>query len=46
MGVDGRMFEGLFATLILLGVCVGLGIAALIWFLFWLFGHLDITWIS
>lgn len=44
--MDPRMFDGLFTGLLLIGALIGLGLAGLIWFLVWLFSHIDINWVS
>ena len=44
--MHGSMFDGLVGGLIMLGIIVGLGIAGLIWFFVWLFGHIELSWIS
>lgn len=39
------MFDNLIVGLIGIGVAIGLCLAGLIWFLFWVFSHLTIAWI-
>lgn len=46
MGVDGRIVENALVAFVVIGVVIGLGLAGLIWFLVWLFGHIDISWVS
>lgn len=44
MGVDSHMFDHLLATLIVIGVAIGIGLCGLAWFLFWLFSHIHWNW--
>lgn len=43
--VYGRIFEGMMLAFLLMGTAIGLVIAGLIWFLVWLFGHIDFNWV-
>ena len=46
MGLGGRMFDGLFKALIVIGVAIGITLCGLIWALWWLMSHLNIEWVS
>lgn len=35
------MFDNLIRDLLIMGACIGLGIAGLIWLAVWLWGHLE-----
>lgn len=39
------MFDGMLAGMLLIGALLGLAFAGLLWFLYWLWCHIDIVWI-
>lgn len=41
----GGMFDGLFMGLVLAGAVLGLAMAGICWFFYWLWCHIDIVWI-
>jgi hypothetical protein len=44
--MDGRMFDGIFTGLLVIGALIGLGIAGLIWLIVWLCQHVRIEWVA
>jgi len=45
-GFGAGMVEGLIFWCVSIGVAVGLVFAGLVWFLIWLFSHVDMAWVA
>lgn len=43
--VGPGMFDGIFTAILLIGAILGIAVAGLGWFLYWLWCHIDIVWI-
>ena len=44
--MDGRMFDGLISGLLLMGAAMGVILCAVLWGIYWLLSHIQLTWVS